>query len=247
MKWIEFDQQKWDHQPLPPARRHLLVQVAAKAEEGLPPAVAVGYMRFAAGCKDSPTFTIPGVGGTVVAWCDCLPDDFTAPLWPGTHDNIASVIVQANLASTLTSHPSLSPTHCCVDCGALWRQCDDFSMNLRSASCCDACDNAPVGPQIRPIYVAPSSADVERRPCTCHPDDNPPVPCPRMYALQDCRRAAALAAEVELLRKRLAEARCVCDEQATDAGLWFVAEMVTEAYLQDALRRLHHAIEGTTP
>ena len=193
MKWVEFDQQKWDRQPLPPARRHLLVQVAAKAEEGLPPAVAVGYMRFAAGCKDSPTFTIPGVGGTVVAWCDCLPDDFTAPLWPGARDNIANVIVQANLAPTLTSHPSLSPTHCCVDCGALWRQCDDFSMNLRSASCCDACDNAPVGPQIRPIYVAPSSADVERRPCTCHPDDNPPVPCPRMYALQDCRRAAALA------------------------------------------------------
>lgn len=58
----------------------------------------------------------------------------------------------------------------------------------------------------RPIYVAPSSADVERRPCTCHPDDNPPVPCPRMYALQDCRRAAALAAEIESLRARLAEA-----------------------------------------
>lgn len=204
MKWVEFDQQKWDRQPLPPARRHLLVQVAAKAEEGLPPAVAVGYMRFAAGCKDSPTFTIPGVGGTVVAWCDCLPDDFTAPLWPGARDNIANVIVQANLAPTLTSHPSLSPTHCCVDCGALWRQCDDFSMNLRSASCCDACDNAPVEPQIRPIYVAPSSADVERRPCTCHPDDNPPVPCPRMYALQDCRRAAALAAENTALQRRIA-------------------------------------------
>lgn len=57
----------------------------------------------------------------------------------------------------------------------------------------------------RPIYVAPSSADVERRPCTCHPDDNPPVPCPRMYALQDCRRAAALAAEIESLRARMAD------------------------------------------
>lgn len=52
----------------------------------------------------------------------------------------------------------------------------------------------------------PASADVERRPCTCHPDDNPPIPCPRMYALQDCRRAAALAAEIESLRARLAEA-----------------------------------------
>lgn len=77
------------------------------------------------------------------------------------HDNNTNVSVQANLASTLTSHPSLSPTHCCVDCGALWRQCDDFSMNLRSASCCDACNNAPVGPQIRPLYVAPTAADRE--------------------------------------------------------------------------------------
>lgn len=105
------------------------------------------------------------------------------------HDNIANVIVQANLASTLTSHPSLSPTHCCVDCGALWRQCDDFSMNLRSASCCDACNNAPVGPQIRPLYVAPSSADAERRPCTC-PDGERPIPCPRKFAVSECQAAA---------------------------------------------------------
>ncbi len=28
------------------------------------------------------------------------------------------------------------------------------------------------------------------RPCTCHPDDNPPRPCPRKYALSDCRAAA---------------------------------------------------------
>lgn len=28
------------------------------------------------------------------------------------------------------------------------------------------------------------------RPCTCHPDDNPPVPCPKKYALSECRAAA---------------------------------------------------------
>ena len=27
------------------------------------------------------------------------------------------------------------------------------------------------------------------RPCTCHPDDNPPQPCPQKYALSHCRRA----------------------------------------------------------
>jgi hypothetical protein len=28
------------------------------------------------------------------------------------------------------------------------------------------------------------------RPCTCHPDDNPPRPCPQKYALTECREAA---------------------------------------------------------
>lgn len=84
MKWIEYSESKWADQPLPPERKHVLVQIAARPEEGMPPAVAVGYMRYAAGDKNSPVFTIPGVGGSVVAWCDCLGDDFTAPLWPGT-------------------------------------------------------------------------------------------------------------------------------------------------------------------
>lgn len=36
-----------------------------------------------------------------------------------------------------------------------------------------------------------SAAAESNRPCTCHPDDNPPVPCPRRYALNECREAAA--------------------------------------------------------
>lgn len=30
----------------------------------------------------------------------------------------------------------------------------------------------------------------EGRICTCHPNDNPPRPCPRRYALSECRKAA---------------------------------------------------------
>lgn len=30
-------------------------------------------------------------------------------------------------------------------------------------------------------------ARTDNRACTCHPDDNPPVPCPRKYALTHCR------------------------------------------------------------
>ena len=61
-------------------------------------------------------------------------------------------------------------------------------------------------------------------------------------------------AEIKMLRERLVPTMALrnhvvgllvlCDEQARDEGLWFVAERVTEAHLQAALRRLHAAIEG---
>lgn len=35
---------------------------------------------------------------------------------------------------------------------------------------------------------------VEDRPCTCHPDDNPPQPCAKRYALAECRAAHAAVA-----------------------------------------------------
>lgn len=31
----------------------------------------------------------------------------------------------------------------------------------------------------------------DKRACTCHPEDAPPIPCPHKYALSDCRAAAA--------------------------------------------------------
>ena len=42
-------------------------------------------------------------------------------------------------------------------------------------------------------------------------------------------------------------ARSIAAEQAEDAGLWFVAETVSEAHLQAALRRLTTAVEGEEP
>lgn len=85
MQWFKYDRELWHKQKLPIEKRRVLVQVAARETEtmGLAPAVAVGYMKYAAGDKHSPHFIVPGVGGPVVAWCDCLGDDFTAPLWPG--------------------------------------------------------------------------------------------------------------------------------------------------------------------
>lgn len=78
-EWVEFKSEG----QLPPERRYVLVQCAEQPEKGLPPCVAVGYLRIHSG---GPFFTTPGISrGEVTHWCDCLGDDFTAPLWPGTH------------------------------------------------------------------------------------------------------------------------------------------------------------------
>jgi len=41
----------------------------------------------------------------------------------------------------------------------------------------------------------------------------------------------------------LEELKSIVAEQAEDEGLWFIAVYATEAYLQQALRDLHRAIE----
>ncbi len=51
---------------------------------------------------------------------------------------------------------------------------------------------------------------------------------------------------------RYREAKLIVDEQAEDEALWAVpvfkgTQSITEAYLQQELRRLHAAIEGKTP
>lgn len=42
----------------------------------------------------------------------------------------------------------------------------------------------------------------------------------------------------------LKDIRSLVDRQAEDEGLWFEAESVAEAYLQQELRRLHAAVES---
>lgn len=39
------------------------------------------------------------------------------------------------------------------------------------------------------------------RPCTCHPDDDPPNPCPRKYALDECRLAHMLSMQGNPIRR----------------------------------------------
>jgi len=56
----------------------------------------------------------------------------------------------------------------------------------------------------------------------------------------DCPVKTQLAAA----RARLSKVMALINEQAEDEALWFNPHSTTEAYLQQALRRLHAAIEG---
>ncbi len=53
---------------------------------------------------------------------------------------------------------------------------------------------------------------------------------------------AARKRVIELLTEKIA-VKAVVDAQAEDTGLWFEAQTAPEAYLQQALRRLHAVIE----
>lgn len=74
--WIPFDPASPN---LPPERRHVLLMIAERQESsmGLPPSCAVGYLRIHSG---GPFFVVPGAGGRVTHYADCLGDDFCTPI-----------------------------------------------------------------------------------------------------------------------------------------------------------------------
>ncbi len=57
--------------------------------------------------------------------------------------------------------------------------------------------------------------------------------------------------EIQVLRDNLLDLRQLVDEQAEDEALWAVyptgEQPISEAYLQQELRRLHAAVEDRTP
>ena len=78
--WIDFDARKGSKQPLPKERRDVLCYMQSSRPGVLPNGVAVGYLRYAAGDKDSPHFVVPGLHtGQVLKWSDCLPTNYE---WP---------------------------------------------------------------------------------------------------------------------------------------------------------------------
>jgi len=90
MKWYAFDPAKGYRQKRPPEKKYVLVKLKAAAprvikvggdearrlHSSMPGPIAVGYRKDGGGDKDSPFFVVPGIGGEVIEWCDCLPDGF---------------------------------------------------------------------------------------------------------------------------------------------------------------------------
>lgn len=85
MKWYSFDASKGSHQKLPPEKKYVCVLIQS-VRPGFPNPVMAGYLKYAAGDKQSPHFIIPGYPqpqdaglAVILSWCDCLVD-FEWPL-----------------------------------------------------------------------------------------------------------------------------------------------------------------------
>lgn len=79
--WYKFDEAKGSRQKRPPIKKYVLVAIDPQ-EPGKPVGVGIGYRKDAAGDKQCPYFVVPGLyprNGKVIAWCDCLPDEW---VWP---------------------------------------------------------------------------------------------------------------------------------------------------------------------
>ena len=88
MKWYRFLKSRGSRQKRPPVKKYVLVKLERR-EHNLPHPIALGYMKNAAGDKQSPYFVVPGLGGEVIAWCDCLPDELDNPWTSLTYGGVA--------------------------------------------------------------------------------------------------------------------------------------------------------------
>ena len=69
-------------------------------------------------------------------------------------------------------------------------QCEHPLIKCDDRGCrCELCG------KLERVDFPKAEETLHHAPCTCHPDDNPPVPCPHMYALNECRKAAKAARE----------------------------------------------------
>jgi len=79
-KWYLFDKTKGSRQKHLPEGKYVVVLLESTDPSCLPCGLGIGYRKDGGGDPQTPYFVIPGIGGEVIAWCDCLPDDFSYPI-----------------------------------------------------------------------------------------------------------------------------------------------------------------------
>jgi 2-polyprenyl-6-methoxyphenol hydroxylase-like FAD-dependent oxidoreductase len=74
-----------------------------------------------------------------------------------------------------------------------WQQADSESyLQNKKADATDAKFKQLVEESVAALALLPQAQEqTDARTCTCHPDDNPPQPCPRKFSLSECRAALA--------------------------------------------------------
>jgi hypothetical protein len=61
----------------------------------------------------------------------------------------------------------------------------------------------------------------EDRSCTCHPDDNPPVPCPQKFALTGCQTAVATDGLTNYIMHGCTETECRLCQTPPEMRHWY--------------------------
>lgn len=105
--------------------------------------------------------------GELSAWCMCdaMSDQRIASALAAAADYLRAQADARQTRTIVTPLPGLAPTHRCLRCNALWRQCDDHSWNLRSAHCGPCCDNGDMAAaHIQPLYAAPAPQPADAQP-----------------------------------------------------------------------------------
>lgn len=78
-----------------------------------------------------------------------------------------------------------------------------------------------------------SATNSDARTCTCHPSDHPPRPCPRKFALTECRVAALAEAVAQLLDDMGKRGQSVCLAAKAQARIAFEPFRNTDNYSGD--------------
>jgi hypothetical protein len=85
----------------------------------------------------------------------------------------------------------------------------------------------------------PAPGTAAPRPCTCHPEDKPPTPCAKQYALHECLRFHA-----SRLERERDEAYNAGIEAALDIISQEICDCCWNEYAKDAANHLVGVIEG---